>query len=318
MKPNIPLARYKFTYQAIDPVSLPAFADPLWRSVFGLALKQLSCIAEDTQLNQCDSCMLRYQCDYSFLTTGPNPPGEKAGITKGMKSIPNPHLFHGEIRDYTVKIPKGATFSTHLVLIGNANERLPAVIRAMVQVGMLGLGGRRSKLRLLEVSQVGPEPLPRLIMANQTILASGRPGPIAPPDPPEAIRFSFITPYLMPSNIPVEEGFDAARLFMQIVRRVSSLHEPYTGTPLEVDFRHLKSLAQIPTILETDLEVRKGYSYASNRKKFIAVRGSFVVSLTTIEELWPWLYLGQWLNVGKLGSKGFGRYSLTETDVGES
>ncbi|MCP4993045.1 MAG: hypothetical protein GY934_04550, partial [Gammaproteobacteria bacterium] len=238
MQPIIPLAKYRFTYQAIDPVSLPAFADPLWRSVFGLQLKLLSCISDT---DDCNGCQLRYQCDYSFLTLGQNPPEARTDITPRMKNIPNPHIFQSRTRDYTTKIPRGATFSGQLTLIGKANDRLPAVIRAMAHVGQAGLGRDRPKSRLLEVTQTGPSPLSVLIMRDQEISATGTPAPVPIPTPPDTVLFTFLTPYLLPSNTDIREGFNATKLIMQIIRRISSLQGIYTPTPLETDFKYLKS-----------------------------------------------------------------------------
>jgi len=311
MQLQLPIAEYKFLFQAIDPVSIPAFADPLWRSVFGLALRQLSCIADK---QSCDDCILRHQCDYSFLTTGPNSPPEKIGITKYMKNIPNPHIFHCRVRDYSTRVPEGSTFSASIILIGNANDRLPAVIRAMVQAGMLGLGGNRSKFRLQEVIQAGPASPERLIMSNQEIVADGIPVPPIIPASPKLIRFTFQTPYLLPTNTKIEDGFNATKLIMQIIRRASSLHEPYTGAAIEADFQDLRTLADTPAIIDSDLNVEPQYSYFGNKKRFTAVRGSFIMDLQEQKDLWPWIYLGQWLNVGKQASKGFGRYTITAVD----
>ncbi len=308
MSLSLPFAKYTFIFQAIDSVSLPAFADPLWRSVFGLALRQLSCIADK---QQCDTCMLRHQCDYAFLTTGPNSPPEKTGILKQLKNIPNPHVFSCQVQSYSSKIPANAFFSASLILIGKANDRLPAVIRAMVHAGVLGLGGRRAKFRLMEVIQTGPAPLDRLIMTNREIVSAGTPEPVTIPELPGLIRCTFQTPFLLPSNTDLAKGFNATKLIMQIIRRIASLQDIYTEIPLDADFKHLRSLAQQPEILETDLLVEPGYSYHGNKKKFTAVRGAFILNMENHTDLWPWLYLGQWLNVGKQASKGFGRYELT-------
>ncbi len=307
MQIQLPLAAYTFFFQAIDPVTIPAFAAPQWRSVFGLALRQLSCIA-DSQL--CDSCMLRHQCDFSYLTAGLNSPPEKAGITKKMKNIPNPHVFRCRVRDYPVKVPVGSVFSVTLILIGSANDRLPVVIRAMVRAGMLGFGKKRSKFGLREVIQTGPASPDRLIMTNQQIVAAGAPAVPLIPQAPSLVRFSFRSYYLLPSTTNVEDGFDVTKLLMQIIRRCSSLHEPYTGAPAEADFKHLRSLAEKPDIPAADLDIYPGYSYHGNKKRFSAVRGSFLLDLRGKEDLWPWIYLGQWLNVGKQAGKGFGRYKL--------
>ncbi len=311
MVPKLSIAEYTFIFQAIDPVALPAFADPLWRSVFGLALKKLSCMADN---EKCEACIHRHDCDYSFLISSPNPPGDKIGVTKHMRTIPNPHIFRSEVKEYSQKIPPGASFSATLILVGRANERLPAIIRAMAHVGMYGLGKKRSTFRLIEVMQTGPNPLDRLIMTNQAIIADGIAGSPSIPPAPERIRFTFLTPYLLPSNTKIEEGLNLTKFLMQIIRRISSLHEPYTGIALEADYKRLRTLAENPSVVESDITVDLAYRYFKDKSKCLAVRGSLLLELEHQDDLWPWIYLGQWLNVGKQASKGFGHYTLTSID----
>jgi CRISPR/Cas system endoribonuclease Cas6 (RAMP superfamily) len=38
--------------------------------------------------------------------------------------------------------------------------------------------------------------------------------------------------------------------------------------------------------------------------------GHLELDIQGLDELWPYLWLGQWLNVGKNASMGFGRYSV--------
>lgn len=308
---NVPFAEYKFIFRAIDPVFIPAFADPLWRSVFGSALKQLSCVAEN---DTCDICLLKHQCDYSFLATGSYSPHGKTGITGNMKNIPNPHVFRCRIKSYSAKINRGNTFSAKMLLIGNANERLPAVIRAMVKTGMLGLGKTRPKFQLVEVIQTGPKPLERLILSHQQIIADGLPVQPKVPELPEKIRFSFQTPLLLAPGIDISKGFDLPKMMMQIVRRISSLQEAYNESPLEADYKQLKKNIGTQFILDANLNFKKRYSYGSSRKKFTAVRGELLMTLEHYKDFWPWLYLGQFFNVGKQASKGFGRYKLTSIE----
>ncbi len=307
---SLPLAEYRFTCRASDPVSLPALADPLWRSVFGLALRKLSCHGE--KHSDCNGCRLRFDCDYAFLLMGFNRRQDRDGITRTMGTIPTPLIFRCSVQDYSVRVPPGSSFSVHLVVIGMASDRLSTVIRAMETAGSLGLGRRRARFSLEEVVQVGPQPLERLVMAGGEMIAPGLPAQVTIPQVPRTIRFSFLSPYLLPSSTDLDQGLGGAHLIMQIIRRISAMHEPYTGHPLAIDFRSLKELASTPFFLQGDLQAEPGYSYHANKKQFLAIRGGFLMNLSECALLWPWLYLGQWLGVGKQAGKGFGRYLLQE------
>jgi hypothetical protein len=308
MKISLPFAEYTFIAEALEPLSLPAFADPLLRSVFGMVLKQLCCVAE--QQSQCETCLVTSHCEYSYLLAGLNPVGSKTGIIKKSKNIPNPLLFHSLTRDYSTVIPTGSTFSCSIVLAGEANDYLTRVIQAMVQAGVPGLGRQRSSFRLVEVLQTGPAAMNRLVMANQEIIAAGQPEmPVIPPCP-SVIRLTFQSPYLLPTNTDIRHGFDITRLIMQILRRISQIQESHTGVPLKTDYRHLKELAVPALIIDSDLTVETQYSYGRGRKKFTAIRGELFITLENRPELWPWIFLGQFFNVGKMASKGFGHYCL--------
>ena len=307
MLPNLPLAQYRFLFQATDPVSLPAFADPLWRSVFGLALRQLSC---NTPGGNCGHCSRQDGCDYAALLHPTAHPRKNSGITVGMRGIPSPLIFHSAVRTYSPRIPAKAQFTMHMVLVGDQCDRIEAIIGAMVKAGQLGLGRKRAEFRLLEVTQIGPQPLPVIIMTNGRLHENGIPATPPLPEFTGIIRCTLVTPYLLPGNTRPEEGFDSVRYLMQVIRRIASLQQLYTDSPAEADFSHLKDLARQARITDTALTIEPEYSYSGNRKRFYAVRGSFILDLQKSMELWPWLWLGQWLHLPKLAGKGFGRYEL--------
>ncbi len=312
MAVRLPLAEYRFVFRAIDAVTVPALADPLWYSVFGLALRQLSCT---DNRRSCLECPLRFRCDFAFLIRGMHQPGEKNGITRQMHTIPTPLIFHSRVQDAATTFPEGAMFSARILLVGDASNRLTSVVRAMVLAGNLGLGRKRSRFTLVEVLQSGPDRPERLVMSGGRMLANPMPGRTVVPPPPRIFRLLFDTPYLLPASTDLREGFDGARMLMQVVRRISALHEPYTGLPLEADFGRLKRLAAAASFLDGDLQAEEKYSYAGNRKYFLAIRGWFSMSLSGLQDFWPWLYIGQWLHVPKQASKGFGRYRLQVLDA---
>ena len=153
-----------------------------------------------------------------------------------------------------------------------------------------------------------------LVLHQGTVTATVT-DPVAVPPLPHLVRFTFLTPYLLAGDTDLEAGFNDTELFMQLIRRISSLQHLYTCFPLLTDYRNLKSLTVSSLILDANFTVQNKYSYGKSDKKFNAVRGECIMSLEKKEELWPWLYLGQFLNVGKLAGKGFGRYTLTAVDV---
>ncbi len=83
---------------------------------------------------------------------------------------------------------------------------------------------------------------------------------------------------------------------MAIIRRLSRLQNTYTQQPSEAEFCYLKRLSQRASIDNPELYF---YETRQTRKKHSSgLLGSIHLSLEGVEELWPWLYLGQWLHVG--------------------
>jgi hypothetical protein len=305
--PELIIAEYRFTFEALDPVTLPAFSDPLRRSVFGLALHQQSCIAPE---GECPDCLLRHQCDFAFFIKGPRPPG--AEMMRKVDTVPLPHIFHSDRAD-EVTVAPGEQFSHGLVLVGAACKRLPAVIRAMEKSGRLGFGSGRAKAKLAQVSQLLPDGRHRLI-ADQRISVRDSIMERAPvPPAPEAVRMRFVTPYL-PSGKPFRpDRIELSRLLMAAVRRVSLLQYFYMGRPLEADFRGLKDIAAKAEIIRADLRRQKTVCWSARQGKAVRLAGflgTVDFSLKNIEVFLPFLYIGQWLHIGKQASKGFGRYEL--------
>jgi CRISPR-associated endoribonuclease Cas6 len=309
MTPELTIAEYVFSFEAIDTVTLFAFPDPLWRSVFGLALYEQTCIAPKSE---CRECMLRFQCDFAFFIKGPRPP--HAEIMRKIDTIPLPHIIHCPQTGQTTT-SAGERFTINLVLVGTGCERLPSVIRAMARAGLMGFGRQRQKGQLVAVSQTSPNLLPRLIMDQQTIVAPSIVEQPEIPSVPAAIRLEFLTPYLPSDKSFSPNRINITHLLMAIVRKVSLLQYFYTGKRLEADFKKLKEQAVETNIIGVDLHRRKGsyYSARQNRRiNYYGLKGSIDFSLENIEDFWNYLYLVQWLHVGKQASKGFGHYRLLE------
>jgi hypothetical protein len=307
--PELIIAEYRFTFEALEPLTLPSFSDPLRRGVFGLALRQQSCIAPDAD---CPDCLLRHQCDFAFFIKGPRPP--QAEMMRKVATVPLPHVFHSD-QTGEATVAQGALFSHGLVLVGAACKRLPAVIRAMEKSGQLGFGSGRAKAKLVQVSQLLPDGRLRLISDQQTVIRDSIMERISVPPAPEAVRLRFLTPYLPSDKSFRPNRIELNRLLMAAVRRISLLQYFYMGRPLEADFKGLKEIAAKTEIIQADLRRQKSTCWSARQGKAVQLAGflgTVDFSLNNIEVFLPFLHLGQWLHIGKQASKGFGRYQLLE------
>jgi hypothetical protein len=304
--PKLIIAEYRFTFTAYDPLTLPVFSDPLRRSVFGLALHQQSCIAPKAD---CVECMLRHQCDFAFFIKGPRPP--EAEMMRKVGTVPLPHIFHSD-QTGEASISSRGQFAHGLVLAGAACKRLPAVIRAMEKSGRLGFGSDRAKAALVQVTQVLPGGQ-RLIWDKQGEVQNSLMEQVLTPPAPAALRLQFLTPYLPSDKAFRPETLEISRLLMAVIRRVSLLQYFYMCCPLEADFRALKECAVQSEIIRIALRPHKTTWWSARQGREVELRG-FLGTVDFApkdpELFWPFLWLGQWLHIGKQASKGFGRYQV--------
>lgn len=66
--PQLPLARYRFKFRAIDTVRLPDYAGSAWRGVFGRSLKKIVCVTREPR---CEPCLLYRNCIYPYIFETP-------------------------------------------------------------------------------------------------------------------------------------------------------------------------------------------------------------------------------------------------------
>jgi hypothetical protein len=307
-QPRLPLALYEFRYVAEADVRLGVDPRGLWHGVFGLHLRAHCCVVGAPT---CQGCLLLHQCQYSYLFSGPRPP--ESALMRRYDNIPVPHIFRID-QAYPEPIQAGAPVAVSMVLVGAANDRLPLVIQAMAAAGQGGLGRQRGRVLLHDVTQHLPDDhSPRLIADQGRLLALPPPAVPATPPVPAAVRLGFRSPYKASGHANRCGGLDVGPFLMALVRRVSLLQYFYTGRQLEAPFDLLKAASERARILNRALHPQDASRYAARHGQRVptgGLVGHLDLDLTGIESLWPYLYLGQWLGVGKNASMGFGHYEL--------
>jgi hypothetical protein len=216
-----------------------------------------------------------------------------------------------------MQLQAGELFSIKMSLVGSSYKKLPAIIESMENIGQQGFQRQRFKATLNSISiqyQYGQE---ELLYANGLLLSLSREYSPTTPRCPSLIRLQWSTPYrdkaIKGNQKPIT--LKISKLMMAIIRRISLLQNFYTSTPLATDFIQLKQLA---TTLESaclmqSLSFSQQSRYSAKHKKQLptsGVLGYLDLSLEGLEDLWPYLFLGQFLNVGQNASMGFGRYKI--------
>lgn len=308
MQPQLPLAEYQLTYQLEQSLTLPAYSGGLWHSVFGLALRQLVCV---TDLPQCEPCLFLHQCDYPYLFRGPTPPN--TALMRKYPSIPLPHIVRFKATEGDCTLSAGQSLSVNMVLVGKANQRLPVVIKALSAAGQRGLGKRRVRGQLQQVTQISAQAAPKILLGDSVEPVEACVEMPIIPALPETLRWQWLTPY-KPSG-SAGRTFEFERMMMAVIRRISLLQYFYTGVQLEADFKQLKADAAQVQPEHTALHWQAYQRYSAVHGKSLDISGwlgAIELQPRAVQSLWPYLWLGQWLGVGKNASMGFGHYRLLD------
>lgn len=306
---TLPITRYRVDCVAQTPIRLPDYAGSLLRGAFGRALRQVACITRETD---CAPCALKRACPYTAV------------FAPGRAEQPHPLLQNSDVpAPYVIEPPPwgarivapGAGFAFHMVLIGRARQHLPIVILAWRRALARGLGPGDGTGDIAtvatETGQIVYAPLQGSVVAHESAV------PPAPTfiTPPATVTLRFSSPLRLQQNgnaLPPHR-LAPRPLILAAARRASLLAEFHgaDGTPAAIDWKALAAEADVLGD-ERHLEWRDWTRYSSRQQRTMTLGG--VIGNWTLKgdfaHAWPWLYLGQWLHVGKETVFGLGGYRL--------
>ncbi len=148
MNINFPVAEFEFQIKPEEPIILPSYKGSTLRGGFGNAFRRVVCALKK---NDCDECILKEKCVYSYVFETPPPSDTK--IMRKYKAAPHPFVIEPppeKRRGYTPK--DNITFG--LTLIGRAIDYLPYFIYTFDELGKIGIGKGRGKYKLKTVKSV--------------------------------------------------------------------------------------------------------------------------------------------------------------------
>lgn len=126
------------------------------------------------------------------------------------------------------------------------------------------------------------------------------------PDLPDPLTLDIISPLrLMHEGRPVMK-FDPPLFLRSLARRASSLAAWYGEHPIDMDFREISRLCGMVRVVDASLRWER-WSHTVQ-----GIVGSVTLSGIS-RELTPFLILGEYVNAGKGGAWGFGRYLMRRT-----
>ncbi|MBI4468128.1 MAG: CRISPR system precrRNA processing endoribonuclease RAMP protein Cas6 [Acidobacteria bacterium] len=304
--PVLPFARYRLRFNSSGTARPHAYTGSAWRGALGHALKQVVCV---THLPACPPCLLYRSCPYPYIFETPPP----LGAQKMRKYTAAPHPFLLE----PPREPENDVHEVGLTLIGRGNGYLPYLIYALQRAGEQGLGKGRAPMLLIDVRQADPvqsDTWTPVYQPDGQLRASPPGVPDVPPAPP-AVRLRFETPVRLQRDdrLVTPDTFHFSDLFGPLLRRVSMLTYFHTDAPLETDFAGLMELARGVELAGAKLSWKDWTRYSSRQKTEMQMGGlvgEIELEMPEGSPLWPYLWLGQWLHVGKGTSMGLGHYTI--------
>ncbi|MDN5850412.1 MAG: CRISPR system precrRNA processing endoribonuclease RAMP protein Cas6 [Nitrococcus sp.] len=307
----LPIARYRLRF--IGCSRNDDLTGSLWRSAFGKALRESVCI---TGLPTCTACLLRGECPYPALF---EPYRTLFESYAGAHALPF-HLPEDVPRPYILAPDDDADgsgeYTLALTLVGEAARRAGIVRFALERAAAAGLGRQRWTLTPRAIERWCDE---RGVWAT-TDAQDGSATLPAVPLAPRVVRLVLKTPL----RLRVQGGnlqpwdLSAEHFGKALVLRLSLLAACYAPQSA-ANAAAAMALAALPALdwRPRQLEWQEASSYSARQQQEIplgGIRGEILLGGSGLRRLWPWLWIGQWVHVGKMADRGHGRYELLAMD----
>lgn len=316
----LPLGRYRFVAQVLEPLELPPFTGSLLRGQFGAHLRALACT---TGASKCGGCAQVGQCAYSVVFDGALAP-DGPHADKGYSQVPNPYVIASPVGGRTV--PPGENLEFGMVLVGHASTQLPLVATAWHMALAQGLGPRRTRVRLTHIQWIDDNDQAHTLWtpASGHSMAPHTPQVNIPPPAWQggACTLHLLTPLRLQqqSGVVGSHSLTAPMLLSALGRRVALLLEMHGG--LHGIVAQAKQLHEHGHHLhmQTTLHWHDWVRYSARQRQEMTLGGLLgtialhTTHAATAHALWPWLWLGQCLHVGKNATMGLGQYRV-HTDL---
>lgn len=330
MNIDVPFKRFEFQLLPEEPIILPSYKGSTLRGGFGNAFRKVVCALKK---NDCDDCILKEKCVYSYVFETPPPSDTK--MMRKYKSAPHPFVIEPppeKRRGYTPK----DEISFGLTLIGRAIDYIPYFIYTFDELGKMGIGKGRGKYELKTVGAYGDTPFNNdnsIIYSSDTkTLKSFKPSSLSFPQHwesslnsdskegeaaprPYSMTLDFLTPTRLIYDGHLTLDLEFHMLIRQLLRRISLLSYFHCGIDMsDWDFRGIIEKAKEVTVKKRNLKWYEWERYSARQDTRLNM-GGFVGDVTfegDIESFMPLINAGEVLHVGKGTSFGLGKYGIVK------
>ncbi|NGZ06557.1 MAG: CRISPR system precrRNA processing endoribonuclease RAMP protein Cas6 [Magnetococcales bacterium] len=305
---SLPVARYRLEWEMETRMRLPEYAGSALRGVFGAALRRVVCLTGEPE---CPGCGLWRSCPYPLMFETPVPVSATGERMQAV--VPNPYVIEPPPWGERIHQP-GEPLVFHMVLVGKALAQLSLIVFAWQRALARGVGPDHGKARLIRVVLVESQGEREIFNPEGLSLIEHFPCVQVPPWPePSVVTMQIITPArVQRDGSPLgPERITPRDLLVNLMRRVSQVMELHGQRQISANYADLAQQARL-----IDARGRltwRDWTRRSGRQQQTMALGGVVGAWNLtgpLEPFWPFLYLGQWLHVGKNATFGLGHYRL--------
>ena len=307
----IPLTIHRFFFWTDDQPHLPEYPGSAWRGAFGHSLKKTVCVVRNTPCNQ---CILKNACAHSYIFETPPP----ANSEKMRKYTAAPHPFVFRFPEATAAA--SLDYTLDVILFGHGQRYFPYLVHALQKAGQDGIGGHQQVFKLQKIDDISQGGQSSTIYQNGELKAHNPDTLQTLPEMPKRIEITFRSPLRIKQdskNLTARQ-FNFGAFFGTLLRRISMVSYFHTDTPLETNFAELTAKARTVQFASQQLKWYDWTRYSSRQQTEMnmgGLIGSVHLDMQDLEDFWPYLWLGQWIHVGKGTSMGMGAYSIQSASL---
>lgn len=334
MLDNLSFTRFTARYRILEPVLLPSFTGSALRGALGHAMRRV----RYGRMAACTHCSIRPACRYGSLYAYLFESPCDHPIIEPVHANLNPRMRRKTYpQPFVLEPPEGGEYSPgrHLlvpiVVIGKAIAYMPFLICSLSIMGTSGIGKGRGRIFLEDIVN-------GLSAGNggEQVIYDGISGQIVGPGevidlndarhwakqfaPSECLvrkaRVMFVTPFRYRYQGKLGQPLTFEIFMRNLLRRLTllSIHSPVT---FPVDHGQLLALAASVQVNNSSLKWHRLERYSGRQKQWMNLDG-FVGDIVFSGDLGPflpYLKMGEFLNVGKDGSFGLGKYRIYSDSV---
>lgn len=307
---NLAISRYRFTLRVTEPLRLPDYAGSTLRGVFGHALMQLSGINQD-DIERKTPLVLNSPYTQIFA---PQANAVSQTTLNGLRQLPVPYVIEAPLTSSKTWLT-GELLQFHQVITEPALSQLQVIVLAWRRAFSRGVGVGDGKAVLISVEHELPTGEWCEVYSETEVRIREHSTLLSVPEYQHTtdVHLQLQTPLRLQQRGKIlgTKEINASIFLRHLIRRVSLYLQHHNQTECSLDsIRHLNSLVdQVQD--EHHLEWQDWKRYSSRQKQPIklgGLLGSWYLK-NVPPELLRFIYVGQWLHLGKETAFGLGKYT---------